>query len=88
MTESKTPCPRWAYRIADDTHQNEVKKATDERHPIPAEAFQVAIAVSADHLRSHHDTNVISNISQAGTADIIRRPRLWANNKDMKFDTY
>ena len=47
------------------------------------EAFQVGIALSADHLRSHSD----SNMSQAGTADIIRRPRLWANNKDMKADT-
>ena len=52
------------------------------------EAFQVGIALSADHLRSHSDSSVISNISQAGTADIIRRPRLWANNKDMKTDTY
>ena len=32
------------------------------------EAFQVRIIFSVDHLRSHHDTNVISNISQAGTA--------------------
>ena len=52
------------------------------------EAFQVRITSSADHLRSHHDNTVICKISQAGTADIIRRPRLWANNKDMKFDNY
>ena len=53
------------------------------------EAFQVRLIVlSVDHLRSHHDNTVICKISQAGTADIIRRPRLWANNKDMKFDTY
>ena len=27
-------------------------------------------------------------MSQAGTADIIRLPRLWANSKEMKTDTY
>ena len=48
--------------------------------------MRIAISadLSADHQKMHDD----SNVSQAGTADIIRRPRLWANNKDMKFDTY
>ena len=55
--------------------------------PLQEETFQVRITSSVDHLRNHHDTSVISNISQAGTADIIRLPRLWANNKDMKFET-
>ena len=32
----------------------------------------------------HDDSDVI----QASTADTIRRPRLWANSKEMKTDTY
>ena len=46
------------------------------------------LTLSADHLRSRSDSNVISNMSQAGTPGNIRLPRLWANSKEMKTDTY
>ena len=57
----------------------EVTRVTSEFHlnssPVgnpktaSAEAFQVAIAVSADHLTSHHDSNVGSN----STVNTIRQ---------------
>ena len=42
------------------------------------------LTISTAHLKSHHDSNVM----QAGTADKIRLPRLWANREDMKTDSY
>ena len=41
------------------------------------EAFQVRIAISADHQKMHDDSDVI----QASTPGNIRLPRLWAGQQ-------